>query len=124
MPATLTYNPSPLQNPAGILRADSCDPWRHSTVPSTASHPRGFMKPAPPFPIGLLPLPGLAISVPGQLLTPHCSLLNTRCSLSEAHALKKETPEKGVSFCLITQDCTISAHPSLSAGSRHRRTCR
>ncbi len=29
MPATLTYNPSPLQNPAGILRADPCDPRRH-----------------------------------------------------------------------------------------------
>ena len=28
MPATLTYSPSPLQTPAGILRADPCDPRR------------------------------------------------------------------------------------------------
>ena len=39
MPATLTYSPSPLQNPAGILRADPCDPRRHPVAPSTAPCP-------------------------------------------------------------------------------------
>lgn len=35
MSSTLTYNPSPLQNPAGTLRADPCNPRRYLAAPST-----------------------------------------------------------------------------------------
>ena len=99
MSATLTYSPFPLQNPAGILRADPCDPRRYLVAPSTAPCPvqplKGLRRTRAAVsyrvfaPVGA----NLPFTIEGNpSVSPtivHCSLYIVHCTLSELHLLRQ-----------------------------------
>ena len=107
MPATLTYNPSPLQNPAGILRADPCDPRRYLAAPSTAPCPvqplKGLRRTRAAVsyrvfaPVGA----NLPFTIEGNpSVSPtivHCSLYIVHCP-SHTFSAKEKDSETGLSY--------------------------
>ena len=94
MPATLTYSPLTLQNPADVIRADTCDTWRHPTVPSTAHSP-------------VPPLKGLretrATSVSYRALAPHGATLPF--GISATHSV---VPQQTANYSLLTANSSYT----------------
>ncbi|MBR4647130.1 MAG: RHS repeat-associated core domain-containing protein [Bacteroidales bacterium] len=134
MPATYTYNPPPLQNPAGILRADQCDPRRYLAAPSTAPCPvqplKGLRRTRAAVsyrvfaPVGA----NLPFTIEGNpSVSPtivHCSLYIVHCP-SYTFSAKEKDSETGLSYfgsryyssdlsIWLSVDPQASKYPSLS----------